>query len=103
MLLENFDKVIEVFQTLQPKYVCAIQVWGGEGKLLFLFVGASPVSWSGGDYSNFVCRYQNIIKDITKRMGLGMAEFCQRPVVSVADYNLYCHYVAVSAFAQRML
>lgn len=23
-----------------------------------------------------------------------MAEFCQRPVVTVEDYNLYCHYVA---------
>lgn len=57
ILVENFDKVIDVYQTLQPKY-------------------------------------QTVIKDITKRMGLGMAEFCQRPVVSVVDYNLYCHYVA---------
>jgi len=57
MLAENFDKVIDVFQTLQLKY-------------------------------------QNVVKDITRRMGAGMAEFCQRPVVTVADYNLYCHYVA---------
>jgi len=57
VLVENFDKVIDVYQTFKPKY-------------------------------------QAIIKDITKRMGAGMAEFCQRPVVSVSDYNLYCHYVA---------
>lgn len=27
-------------------------------------------------------------------MGAGMAEFCQRPVVTRKDYDLYCHYVA---------
>ncbi|KAI8848271.1 isoprenoid synthase domain-containing protein [Chytridium lagenaria] len=33
--------------------------------------------------------------DITKRMGHGMAEFCEgKQVVSMADYNLYTHYVA---------
>jgi len=38
--------------------------------------------------------YQDIIADITKRMGEGMAEFAQRDVVTIADYDLYCHYVA---------
>jgi len=57
VLVENFDKVIDVYQSFPEKY-------------------------------------QKVIKEIAKRMGAGMAEFCQRPVVSVADYNLYCHYVA---------
>jgi len=39
-------------------------------------------------------KYQSVIKDIAKRMGAGMAEFSQRPVVTHKDYNLYCHYVA---------
>lgn len=39
-------------------------------------------------------KYQTVVKDITKRMGAGMAEFCQRPVVTRKDYDLYCHYVA---------
>jgi farnesyl-diphosphate farnesyltransferase len=39
-------------------------------------------------------KYQNVVKDITKKMGAGMAEFCQRPVVTRKDYDLYCHYVA---------
>jgi len=39
-------------------------------------------------------KYQTVIKDITKRMGAGMAEFAQRPVVTRKDYDLYCHYVA---------
>eukprot|EP00026_Physarum_polycephalum_P008282 Phypoly_transcript_08364.p1 GENE.Phypoly_transcript_08364~~Phypoly_transcript_08364.p1 ORF type:complete len:435 (+),score=48.99 Phypoly_transcript_08364:174-1478(+) len=39
-------------------------------------------------------KYQPILKDITKRMGAGMAEFCQRPVITNKDYDLYCHYVA---------
>lgn len=44
--------------------------------------------------------YKKIIKDIAKRMGDGMAEFCntaehdQNGIDTVADYEKYCHYVA---------
>lgn len=40
-------------------------------------------------------KYRLVIKDITERMGKGMAEFINRNGVdTVDDYNLYCHYVA---------
>ena len=40
-------------------------------------------------------RYQETIKDITHRMGHGMAEFCAgKKVDTIQDYNLYTHYVA---------
>lgn len=35
-----------------------------------------------------------VIADITKRMGAGMMEFVDKPVNTIEDYNLYCHYVA---------
>lgn len=38
--------------------------------------------------------YRDVIVDITEKMGNGMADFAEKKVVSVADYNLYCHYVA---------
>jgi farnesyl-diphosphate farnesyltransferase len=38
--------------------------------------------------------YQNVISDICKKMGEGMAEFASRPVVSLDDWDEYCHYVA---------
>lgn len=44
--------------------------------------------------------YQVIIKDIAKKMGNGMADYCLKSesnefgVNSIADYDLYCHYVA---------
>jgi len=44
--------------------------------------------------------YQEIIKDITKRMGNGMADYINNAehnnvgVKTVKDYELYCHYVA---------
>lgn len=44
--------------------------------------------------------YQEIIKDITVRMGNGMADYCNNAehnnvgVNSVEDYEKYCHYVA---------
>ncbi|RMZ72095.1 squalene synthetase [Pyrenophora seminiperda CCB06] len=43
--------------------------------------------------------YQEIIKDITKRMGNGMADYANNAefnagVNTIKDYELYCHYVA---------
>ncbi|GKV24120.1 hypothetical protein SLEP1_g33771 [Rubroshorea leprosula] len=38
--------------------------------------------------------FQEAIEDITKRMGDGMAKFICEEVVTVDDYDEYCHYVA---------
>lgn len=38
--------------------------------------------------------YQDVIADICRRMGEGMADFATRPVNSSEDFDLYCHYVA---------
>lgn len=38
--------------------------------------------------------YQEVIKDITKRMGEGMAKFLCKEVETIDDYNEYCHYAA---------
>ncbi|KAI8618950.1 isoprenoid synthase domain-containing protein [Chytriomyces sp. MP71] len=39
--------------------------------------------------------YRNVIADIAKRMGNGMADFCEgKQVLTIDDYNLYTHYVA---------
>lgn len=51
-------------------------------------------------YHNLKPEYQDIIKDITHKMGNGMAdyindeEFNLNGVKTVKDYDLYCHYVA---------
>ncbi|EFA80770.1 farnesyl-diphosphate farnesyltransferase [Heterostelium album PN500] len=57
MLVENFDKVVDVYLSL-------------------------------GD------RFCPIIHDITKRMAHGMSEFLQKEVVTLPEWDLYCHYVA---------
>ncbi|MGB5236255.1 MAG: squalene synthase [Flavobacteriaceae bacterium] len=56
-LLENYDKIIMVFLSVDFKY-------------------------------------QEIITDTCRSMGKGMAEFVEREVDTIEDYNLYCHYVA---------
>ncbi|GIL43026.1 hypothetical protein Vafri_829 [Volvox africanus] len=38
--------------------------------------------------------FQKVIADITRRMGCGMAEFIEKEVITVTDYDMYCHYVA---------
>lgn len=38
--------------------------------------------------------YQAVIQDITKRMGEGMAEFLNKKVDSMQDWDRYCYYVA---------
>lgn len=39
-------------------------------------------------------KYRVVIQDICQKMGEGMAYYAERKVHSVADYDLYCHYVA---------
>ena len=41
-------------------------------------------------------RYEavQVIADITKRMGDGMAKYIQQDVETIADYDEYCHFVA---------
>ncbi|KAL2629196.1 hypothetical protein R1flu_013882 [Riccia fluitans] len=38
--------------------------------------------------------YQDVIKEMTERMGNGMAKFIEQEVESIVDYDEYCHYVA---------
>lgn len=51
-------------------------------------------------YHTFDDAYKRIIKDITKKMGNGMADyildenFNLNGVETIKDYDLYCHYVA---------
>eukprot|EP01120_Amphizonella_sp_Union-15-10_P007001 TRINITY_DN2321_c0_g1_i1.p1 TRINITY_DN2321_c0_g1~~TRINITY_DN2321_c0_g1_i1.p1 ORF type:complete len:415 (+),score=70.35 TRINITY_DN2321_c0_g1_i1:102-1346(+) len=45
-------------------------------------------------YRTLDIQFQNVISDICQKMGAGMAEFLTKDVASVADYELYCHYVA---------
>lgn len=56
-LLENFHKVVAVYQRLKPNY-------------------------------------RQVIDNITRLMGHGMADFAEKKVHTTADYDLYCHYVA---------
>ena len=35
-----------------------------------------------------------VIADITRRMGDGMAKYIQQDVETIADYDEYCHFVA---------
>ncbi|KAK9468877.1 isoprenoid synthase domain-containing protein [Lipomyces arxii] len=52
------------------------------------------------EYSQLKPKYTEIISDITKRMGNGMADYCEnddfnkKGVDTIKDYNLYCYYVA---------
>jgi len=39
-------------------------------------------------------QYQEVISDITREMGEGMALFLEKKVVSLEDWDLYCWYVA---------
>jgi farnesyl-diphosphate farnesyltransferase len=38
--------------------------------------------------------YQSVVQDITQRMGEGMAEFLNKKVHSMQDWDRYCYYVA---------
>lgn len=39
-------------------------------------------------------KYRKVIQEITAKMGKGMADFTQKTVETVKDWDLYCYYVA---------
>jgi farnesyl-diphosphate farnesyltransferase len=47
-------------------------------------------------FANMEVGYQKVIADITRRMGVGMADYATKKtsIDTVANYDLYCHYVA---------
>mmetsp|Transcript_22050 Transcript_22050/g.55262 ORF Transcript_22050/g.55262 Transcript_22050/m.55262 type:complete len:564 (-) Transcript_22050:60-1751(-) len=45
-------------------------------------------------YRSLKPQYRATIKDITRRMAEGMQKFTEMEVTKIADYDLYCHYVA---------
>jgi len=45
-------------------------------------------------FSRLKQEYKDAIENIARRMGKGMSEFIEREVVTVKDWDLYCHYVA---------
>ncbi len=45
-------------------------------------------------FSKLEEKYQLIISDICAKMGKGMADFSDKNINTLMDYDLYCHYVA---------
>ncbi|XP_028997358.1 squalene synthase isoform X2 [Betta splendens] len=46
------------------------------------------------EFRNLAHEYRDVISDICHRMGVGMAEFLEKRVGSMKDWDQYCHYVA---------
>ncbi|KAF5893808.1 squalene synthase isoform X2, partial [Clarias magur] len=46
------------------------------------------------EFRNLAQVYRDVISDICHRMGVGMAEFLEKKVGSMQDWDKYCHYVA---------
>lgn len=46
------------------------------------------------EFRNLGQEYRDVISDICHRMGVGMAEFLEKKVGSMKEWDRYCHYVA---------
>ncbi|XP_067274398.1 squalene synthase isoform X2 [Pseudorasbora parva] len=46
------------------------------------------------EFRNLGQEYREVISDICHRMGSGMAEFLEKKVASMKEWDKYCHYVA---------
>ncbi|XP_004433567.1 PREDICTED: squalene synthase isoform X1 [Ceratotherium simum simum] len=46
------------------------------------------------EFRNLAEKYQTVIVDICRKMGIGMAEFLDKDVTSEREWDKYCHYVA---------
>jgi farnesyl-diphosphate farnesyltransferase len=94
-LLERFHYVVDVFLDLKPAYAPRPSPKSSLSLSFFLcsmFVFSLTPMAAQSDAS---CSYQQVIADITRRMGEGMAKYAgEKTVVTLEDYNEYCHYVA---------
>ena len=45
-------------------------------------------------HTQAITRTVQVIADITRRMGDGMAKYIQQDVETIAEYDEYCHFVA---------
>ncbi|WIA33097.1 hypothetical protein OEZ86_006251 [Tetradesmus obliquus] len=80
-LLAFHESIYDRGFTMQCGYGHYVRLMEHLGTVIDVFLGLEP-------------HFQEVIADITQRMGEGMAEFIQRDVETIADYDLYCHYVA---------
>ncbi|XP_061610506.1 squalene synthase isoform X3 [Phyllopteryx taeniolatus] len=46
------------------------------------------------EFRNLAQEYREVISDICRRMGVGMAEFLEKKVGSMKEWDKYCHYAA---------
>ena len=91
-LLERFHYVVDVFLDLKPAYAPRPSP---KYSLSFFCVRFFPANSYDHPKSDASCSYQQVIADITRRMGEGMAKFAgEKTIVTLEDYNEYCHYVA---------
>ncbi|GAX82208.1 hypothetical protein CEUSTIGMA_g9636.t1 [Chlamydomonas eustigma] len=81
MLLVFHEKIYQKDFSMECGYKHYKKLMKEFGKVINVFLSLDKV-------------FQIVIADITKKMGAGMNEFIQKEVITVADYNLYCHYVA---------
>lgn len=81
---------LEVFHTHlgDPTWTLSNVGHGKEQEVLEQFPRVSR------EFNRLKPEYQAVISDICQKMAAGMVDFLKRPVITVEDYDLYCHYVA---------
>lgn len=95
--LEQKDSLLRDFHNVVDKEGWTYDGNGPDEKDRVLLVQFNNVT---EEFRKIKPTYREIIKDITQKMGNGMADFCRNAefnangVDTVKDYDLYCHYVA---------
>ena len=95
--LQKKDPILRDFHALIEKEGWTFDGNGPEEKDRELLVKFNVVI---EEFMKVEPEYRAIIKDITREMGNGMAEYCKKAeennsdLQTVKDYDLYCHYVA---------
>eukprot|EP00775_Hariotina_reticulata_P011371 gene11371-11520_t len=80
-LLSFHEKIYEKGFTMECGYGHYVRLMAQFDQVVDVFLSLQP-------------HFQQVIADITRRMGEGMAEFIPKQVETIAEYDLYCHYVA---------
>ncbi len=96
-LMQQYPLVTDAFLRIKPMYQKVTStislLWPTRFPRGFLEPSCRPCLVAACNEMLHV-RFEQVIADITRRMGEGMAEFIEKEVLAVKEYDLYCHYVA---------
>ncbi|XP_061610505.1 squalene synthase isoform X2 [Phyllopteryx taeniolatus] len=96
-LFLSFSKCVEIkssMESFNKKFMVVLCSSMNSYSELFCHILVDTNPQISLEFRNLAQEYREVISDICRRMGVGMAEFLEKKVGSMKEWDKYCHYAA---------